>query len=53
MNIYVDSKLVDQQKTAAKLVSTAVSLSPGTHAITVRAWDASTDFSKSITIKVK
>jgi PKD repeat protein len=52
MNIYVDSKLVDQQKTSAKLIDTAVSLSAGTHSITVRAWDASTNFSKSITVKV-
>ncbi len=52
MNIYVDSKLVYQQKTSAKLVNRAVSMSSGTHTITVKAFDSSTNFSKSITIKV-
>ncbi len=52
MNIYVDSKLVYKQTTSSKLVNTPVSMSSGTHAITVKAWDSSTNFSKSITIKV-
>jgi len=53
MNIYVDSKLVYQQKTSAKLINTAVSLSSGTHTLLVKAFDSSTNFSKSITVKAK
>jgi PKD repeat protein len=52
MNIYIDSKLVYQQKTSSKLINTAVSLSAGTHTIQVKAFDSSTNFSKSISIKV-
>ena len=51
MNIYVDSKLVYQQKTSAKLINTAISLSVGTHTVLVKAFDSSTNFSKSITVK--
>jgi PKD repeat protein len=53
MNIYVDSKLVYQQKTSATLINTAITLSPGTHTILVKAFDSSTNFSKSITVKDK
>ncbi len=53
MNIYVDSKLVYQQKTSATLINTAISLSTGTHTILVKAFDSSTNFSKSITVKDK
>jgi hypothetical protein len=35
MNIYVDSKLVYQQKTSATLINTAITLSTGTHTILV------------------
>jgi hypothetical protein len=52
MIIYVDGKQVYAQRTAAKLVNTAVNISAGTHTITVKAWDSSTSFSKSITVKV-
>jgi hypothetical protein len=52
MNIYVDGKLVYKQTTSSKLVNTPVSLSTGTHTIIVRAFDSSTNFSKSITVKV-
>jgi PKD repeat protein len=53
MIIYVGGKAVYTQKTSAKLVNTALSLSSGTHTIQVKAWDSSTSFSKSITVKVK
>jgi hypothetical protein len=53
MNIYVDSKLVYQQKTSSKLVNTPISLSTGTHTIIVKAFDSSTNFSKSISVKVQ
>ena len=52
MSIYVDSKLVYKQPTSSKLVNMPVSMSSGTHAITVKAFDSSTNFSKSITVKV-
>jgi PKD repeat protein len=52
MIIYVSGNNVYTQKSSAKLVDAAVSLSPGTHTIQVKAWDSSTNFSKSITIKV-
>ena len=52
MNIYVDSKLAYKQTTSSKLVNTPVSLSAGTHTIEVKAFDSSTNFSKSITVKV-
>jgi len=53
MIIYVGGKAVYTQKGSAKLVNTALSLSSGTHTIQVKAWDSSTSFSKSITVKVK
>ena len=53
MNIYADGKMVYTQKTSAKLIDTAISLSTGTHTIQVKAWDSSRNFSKSITFKVK
>jgi PKD repeat protein len=52
MIIYVDGKQVYAQRTAAKLVNTAISITAGTHTITVRGWDSSTSFSKSITVTV-
>jgi hypothetical protein len=52
MIIYVDGKQVYAQQTSAKLVNTAVNISAGTHTITVKAWDSSTSFSKSIAVKV-
>jgi PKD repeat protein len=52
MIIYVDGKQVYAQQTSAKLVNTAVNISAGTHTITVKAWESSTSFSKSIAVKV-
>jgi PKD repeat protein len=53
MIIYVDGTKVYTQKTSAKLLDTAISLGSGTHTIQVKAWDSSTNFSKTITVKVK
>jgi hypothetical protein len=52
MVIYAGSVNVYTQKSSAKLIDTAISLTSGTHTIQVKAWDASGTFSKSITIKV-
>jgi hypothetical protein len=48
----VNGTKVYTQKGSAKLLDTAISLSTGTKTIQVKAWDSSTSFSKSITIKV-
>jgi len=54
MNIYIDSKLVYQQKTSSKFIYTMpVSLNAGAHTIQVEAFDSSTNFSRSITVKVR
>ncbi len=51
--IYVDGTKAYTQKSSAKLIDTAISLRSGTHTIQVKAWDASTSFNKTITVKVK
>ena len=53
MVIYADGKNVYTQKGSAKVLDTPLSLAAGTHTITVKAWDSSGNFSKSITIKVR
>jgi PKD repeat protein len=52
MVIYASGVNVYTQKSSAKLIDTAISLTSGTHTIQVKAWDSSGTFSKSITIKV-
>jgi hypothetical protein len=51
--IYVDSNLVFRQDTSATSLSKSVSMSSGTHKVTVKAWDSSgTNGSASLTVSV-